>query len=918
MSCSRNLIKYVVVVFLSAFSFSSAILSSAIAQQQLSDNQTLPSLSQAVLDGNVNRIEFLLNIGANINIADVKGNTPLHYAIMSGKTDIALMLSRNGARSDIRNKQGRTPVDSAVGVGNINVLSVIDPNALSRRLGSPSGATSSGFSSKAVLLTGGALALAGGGIAAAAAAGGGGSGSGSSDSSQGGGGSSPTPVAENFREQSNADAAHQQGFTGRGINVAIIDSGVLLNHANLDDNILTDSANNVVGIDTGDDDNDPSPNSNSGIEDLHGTAVAGYVASERTNQNEFYGIAYDANIIPVKVNDSEELTIDDPQGNPVVISNGGIGFRDVAQGIDYAVNNNADIINISLGGGASSESIRASVLNAVESGALLVAASGNFGGINPLYPARYAGDSDFNTSTQDGVLIAVGSVDNTNTISSFSNRCGVAQDFCLVAKGEGLQFDTSLNIDAGQSISGTSFSAPIVAGAAAVVKQAANDNGTILTNRQIADILLTTATDLGNVGVDSVYGRGLVNIEAALEPIGLSVLSVEGNSGNLIVPLSASIIGNSQAFGDSFSNDFISLTFFDQYQRAYKTNVANVTSVFDNENNIIESFDSFGEELFNKTININSNTSMAFGTNKVDEYDDPTRNVENQNSFRFSSNLSNNSQFTITHNVNAGDSFGLSTINLSQKDVADVKSVTNPYLAMIDNATAIDLNYKLDKKTNIKLTNYSGDVENNSNSQAMGFATEVTHKRKKSIFAIQAGLINESRTLLGSSFEGAFSISENTPTLFSTFSFNYDLGVDTNIFANASYGLSMPNATDNSLLSNLSQITSNAFSLGVVSNNLWYKSDKLGFVLSQPLRVVNGSASLRLPESRDFSGNVFYENYNVSLNPTGTETRSEMFYSTFLKDNISLKSSFTYRNQPNHIKDANDEAIIFFKAGVNF
>ena len=116
---------------------------------------------------------------------------------------------------------------------------------------------------------------------------------------------------------------------------------------------------------------------------------------------------------------------------------------------------------------------------------------------------------------EDNILI-VASVGRNLIMSEFSDGCGAAKDWCLVAPGEGVYVvGPRTNTDYYHGFEGTSGSAPHVSGALAVMKSAAQEISITVHRR----ILLTTATDLGAPGVDIDYGHGMVNLSAAIDMI---------------------------------------------------------------------------------------------------------------------------------------------------------------------------------------------------------------------------------------------------------------------------------------------------------------------------------------------------------------------------------------------------------------
>ena len=193
----------------------------------------------------------------------------------------------------------------------------------------------------------------------------------------------------------------------------------------------------------------------------HGTHVSGTIAGEN-NDFGVTGIAYDAQIMPVKVLDDS-----------------GSGSNNaVADGIYYAVDNGADVINLSLGGTFPSSGIEQAVKYASDRGVTVVMAAGNSGGQTPLYPASYA----------DEYGIAVGAIEEDESLASFSNRAG-SQELTYVT-APGVDIYSTLPNNQYESYNGTSMATPHVAGVVALMLSA-NPN---LDNNQIRQILEETSS----------------------------------------------------------------------------------------------------------------------------------------------------------------------------------------------------------------------------------------------------------------------------------------------------------------------------------------------------------------------------------------------------------------------------------------
>ena len=114
--------------------------------------------------------------------------------------------------------------------------------------------------------------------------------------------------------------------------------------------------------------------------------------------------------------------------------------------------------------------------------------------------------------------LVVVATDDNDTITHFSNACGVAKSYCLAAPGEDIFATNGLNSPAYQTLDGTSMAAPHVTGAIAILADMYPN--LVNTPENITQILLETATDLGATGVDDIYGHGLLNLQAATGPLG--------------------------------------------------------------------------------------------------------------------------------------------------------------------------------------------------------------------------------------------------------------------------------------------------------------------------------------------------------------------------------------------------------------
>ncbi|MFJ6023036.1 S8 family peptidase [Brevundimonas sp. NPDC092305] len=344
-----------------------------------------------------------------------------------------------------------------------------------------------------------------------------------------------------------AITAWNAGATGAGISIAVVDSGIDTAEADLQGRISPLSTDIVPGrgmpYDT----------------DQHGTWVSGVIAS---NFNDFgtIGYAYQSTIVSIRADTAD---CDDPDDKVCFTS------TNLARAIDYAIANNVRVINMSLGGeGALGSTFEAAMLRAVNAGIVFAISAGNefdddpAAAVNPGYPGRYATDPRF-----AGSIIVVGAHDVNNTIAAFSNRAGVSASRYISAPG----VRVVTNCDGTQCyvINGTSFSAPAVAGAMALLLQAFPN----LTGRQAVDILLNTARDAGDAGQDAVYGRGLLDIARAFQPVGST--SVKTASGSTVEVTTERFAYTGRPFGDALRvGQGMQTVGHDAYDRLFRVDLA--------------------------------------------------------------------------------------------------------------------------------------------------------------------------------------------------------------------------------------------------------------------------------------------------------------------------------------------------------
>ena len=325
-----------------------------------------------------------------------------------------------------------------------------------------------------------------------------------------------------------------------GVIVAVIDTGVLMNHPDLAGQLTntgydfisdTSISNDGNGIDSNPD--DPG-DATTGGSSFHGTHCAGTVAAATNNAKGMAGVAWNTKIMPVRV-----------------LGVGGGTLNDIVQGIRYAagLSNNsgttlsstqrADIISMSLGGGGYSQATQDVITAARNAGVIIIAAAGNESSSTPSYPASYNG------------VISVSAVNINSGLASYSNY-GAYIDVAAPGgdsgdyNGDGYAdkvWSTCADDTSGSIVfnyaayNGTSMATPHMAGVVALMK-AINP---AMTPSQLDSLLISgdITNDIGAAGKDTQFGYGLIDALKAVVAAGgggggtTTVATVDPTSVNL-------------------------------------------------------------------------------------------------------------------------------------------------------------------------------------------------------------------------------------------------------------------------------------------------------------------------------------------------------------------------------------------------
>lgn len=757
-----------------------------------------------------------------------------------------------------------------------------------------------------------------------------------------------------------ADYALSHGYDGRIFNrnpdgsliddspdgnvlIAEIDTGVDLTHTDLDDNLRADLAvtcTTAGGCVAGGTD-----------QEGHGTNVAGIMVAER-NGIGMHGVAPRAKLVPIAaiisggsttsafayansvgaqvINNSWGLIYsnDDQRTMPIIDATGPAVPIYHPTGT-YAAPTPAELRS-SLTFADHGTTDEAELQAAVAAGRIIVFSAGNDAlnqpGVMAGLPAYFQGavapagiaQVDYNTVNPSHYdwskhWVAAISLADNNTISSFSHECGIAKNWCLAAPGE----IASTTKDGGgyEANNGTSFSAPNISGAIAVMLGAFPQ----LAPDEVLQILFDTATDLGDPGVDDVYGHGLVNLENATDPTtGGWTLSVHGSGGTSSFAFAGSGFSLSSPFGKGLHSN-ASIMFQDAYNKDYLIPLSMLTGSVAHRESGYDKLNAFDEANYDNVVQVDDDTTLGFSQAEDSPMPDKT---ENRKFGKFSYQTSipmGEDRATAAFNYHANMADAMEDVNARRLVASD--ALKNPYLNMVESASSSVLGYE-SGHLRTRVGAYSGTMNGGETSEyqyrfagnknVTGVVTGTAYGDADNNVEIENGVTIEENSFLGAEAGGAFGV-DRASTYYGRASGRLGVLEDVSLLGAASLGYTDITATSDSLFSGFNGTVTSAFALGIEKTGTFDNSDRLGFIFSQPLRVMRSSANMTLPADIAADGTVIYRNQRVNLAPDARELDFETYYNVVTGKKSSLSMNALLRLNPDNDNTAENDLTLLGK-----
>ena len=709
----------------------------------------------------------------------------------------------------------------------------------------------------------------------------------------------PPPPTTNFNTleyqrsngavQAQAIAAYNAGASGLGVIAGVVDSGI-----DEDSPEFVGKIHPLSGDFAG----------TRGLQDEggHGTAVSAVLLAAK-NDGNVHGVAFAATLLVLRTDTPGTCADTDPEKGCTH------GDNNMARALDRAVLAGAKVVNFSLGGSPANFTLRAAIDRATAAGVVLVFSAGNdfdtepLTAINPDSLAMIALDP-----IARGQIIIAGATDSNRLISAFSNRAGNGASSYLTALGVRVRAPD----ETGTAFlwSGTSFSAPIISGAVALLAQAFPN----LTGRQIVDLLLRTADDLGDTGTDATYGRGELNLSRAFSPQGQTSLaataipvSILGATGTLSTPM-----------GDATRTGGPKTVILDSYGRAFDVDFSGTLNAA-KSTPTLEPALALGTQT---RVMVADNMSVALsvadrsGSVSLDRLDLSPADRQQVRAIAAS----------VITKLGRDKSFALG-IARSSGALIDQMSISRASSFIAADAARSNFGFYMRPKSAFAYQQAVGKFGLHFGSE-IGDARVWSDRTTDPIRAAyqnhrynlaQAGLdrkigaaklsfggtyLDERATVLGS----AANIWIGATGAKSWFvDAKLELGLGNSWQLGSAYRRGWTRIGAAGLRENADWLQTEATSIDLTRFGVFSIRDQLALRLSQPLRVTGGGVNLNLPNSYDYASlTAGFENQYVSLAPTGRERDVELAYASALWGG-RFGANLYLRQQPGNIADASND-----------
>ena len=457
-----------------------------------------------------------------------------------------------------------------------------------------------------------------------------------------------------------------------------------------------------------------------------------------------------------------------------------------------------------------------------------------------------------------------------------------------MAPGQNLAVSDPDEVDGVSGRNGTSYAAPHISGAAALLFGMWPQ----LTAREVGAILLNSATDMGAPGVDAIYGHGLLNLDAATEPLG-SVSMVIGST-STAVSIGSSMISLGSAFGDARPMGLSEVMILDSYNRDFYVDLSHQVMAADARLNLgnrlemdIRSDGGMWQIGRGLQMGFTSRRSVVSDTVKLALSNEQQATMQKQvQSWHLRGSISDKRSWAVGSGAALSDvmtSFASGKAPARQFYLTGHQafgpSTSNSYYVASDMVIDKDLHLSFGFKSgslkgynNHPLALYHDDLP------AWEMETRLSKNFEQGSVSFALGALVEKNAILGSRSGGGLKLASDTRTLKADIFANYNLTPTLNLAAQGHIGRSDVNAATTSLFAGVNDFISSSWSVELSGSDIFATGDAFGFKVSQPLRVENAHATMQTAYFDYSTKAPVSVNHEVSFSPTSREVATEVGY----------------------------------------
>ena len=462
-----------------------------------------------------------------------------------------------------------------------------------------------------------------------------------------------------------------------------------------------------------------------------------------------------------------------------------------------------------------------------------------------------------------GHSIAVAALGPDGKIADFSNRCGIAANWCITAPGEDVRVayfgphpDTDEpGVRGTAKVRGTSFAAPMVTGGLAVMKHLFRNQ---MLNTALVERLFATANDRGRYADSTIYGQGVMDLGAATAPVGTTRFALDGKVGGNSRPLQATRLALGGALGDGVARALAGRE--------------------------IAAFDSLGAPFWFDLGDFSSVPDRPSMADRLHDFMAPAPDTPALGAW----------PFTFLQRPGEVDRAiaGSGPSRLQFGFLATPAGAQGGHLGLAERAATLSLSARDD----LAVTAFS-TLGIDRLDPALGAAIRWRPTGAK--FGLRAGWLAEREAMLGTSAQGAF----GGLTAHATFA-GIEREADIHgwrVAGGTEFGVVSP-SPDGGLVSKLSPLTTSAFALSATRP---FDGDSgLRLSITQPLRVETGRATLCVPVGRTKGGDVVRRAVTADLSPTGRQIDIAARWHRRRADGGELRIGAVWTREPGHRVDA--------------